>query len=238
MLFFLGACFCQLFLESDSFVAQLQIFRVVGSLIPTVKPFLEFRHILVELVKVDVGKNGTDDAALRSAAVALMQLVIFHISCVEKFTDKAKKSLILNSLAKNANHDIVVDVVKEAFNISFHKPFTSRKAILNHSQSCVTAFVGPKAMGGILKAAFINGFQQHTDNFLHQLIVDGRNTQRTELSVLFRDVCPSGRLGLVGFVFQGCNKPVNSFKAHCVDGSSVCACGHISLAGIDVLICL
>ena len=132
----------------------------------------------------------------------------------------------------------MVDIVEEAFNISLNKPFASGKAVLNHSQSRVTTSVRPKAMGGVLETVFVYGFQQHTDNFLHQLVVNGRNTQRTEFSVLLRDVCPSGRLGLVGFVFQGCNKPVNSFEAHCVDGFSVCACGHVSLAGIDILICL
>ena len=64
----------------------------------------------------------------------------------------------------------------------------------------------------------------------------GTEAQRTEFPVLFWDICPSGWLGLVGFVFQGCNKPVDSFKAHCVNGFSVCACGHIPLIGVDVLI--
>ena len=132
----------------------------------------------------------------------------------------------------------MIDIVEEAFNISLNEPFTSDEAVLNHSQSCVTTSVRPKAMGSVLKTVFIDGLQQHTDNFLYQLVVNGRDAQRTEFSILFRDICPSGWLGLVGFVFQGCNKPVDSFKAHCIDGFSVCACGHVSLTGIDILICL
>lgn len=178
----------------------------------------------------------TNDAALWRAAVALMHLVIFHISRIKKFTDKAQEAFIFDSLAEDANHDIMVDIVKEAFNVSLHKPFAPCKAILNHSQGCVTAFIGSKAVGGVLKAVFIDGFQQHTDNFLYQLVVNGRDAQRTEFSILFGNICPSGRLGLVRFVFQGCNKPVNSFKAHCVNGFPVCACGHVSLTGIDILI--
>lgn len=65
-----------------------------------------------------------------------------------------------------------------------------------------------------------------------------KNSKKRAAPPRYDDVCPSGRLGLVGFVFQGCNKPVHSFEAHCVDGFSVCACGHVSLAGIDILICL
>ena len=238
LLFFLGLRLCQLSFESDSLIAQLAVFHIDGSLVPTVKQFLVFGHMLVELVEIDIGKYGADDAALRSAAVTLMQLVIFHISCVEKFTDKAQKTLIFNSLAKDANHDIMIDIVEEAFNISFHKPLAPGKAILNHSQSRVTASIRSEAMGGVFKTVFIDGFQQHTDNFLYQLVVNGRDTQRTEFSVLFGNICPSGRLGLVGFVFQGSNEPVDSFKAHCIDGLSVCACGHVSLTGIDILICL
>ena len=165
-----------------------------------------------------------------------MHLVIFHISRIKKFTDKAQEAFIFDSLAEDANHDIMVDIVKESFNVSLHKPFAPCKAILNHSQGCVTAFIGSKAVGGVLKAVFIDGFQQHTDNFLYQLVVNGRDAQRTEFSILFGNICPSGRLGLVRFVFQGCNKPVNSFKAHCVNGFPVCACGHVSLTGIDILI--
>ena len=132
----------------------------------------------------------------------------------------------------------MIDIVKEAFNISLNKPLAPCEAILNHPQRCVTTSVRSEAMGGVLKAVFVDGFQQHMDNFLHQLVVNGRDTQRTEFSVLFGNICPPGRLGLVRFVFQGCNKPVNSLKAHCVNGVSVCACGHVSLTGIDILICL
>ena len=134
MLFFLGLCLCQLPFESDSFIAQFSVLHIDGSLVPTVKPFLEICHVLVELVEIDIGKNGTNDAALRSAAVTLMQLVIFHISCVEKFTDKAQKTLVLNPLAKNADHDIMVDIVEEAFNISLNKPLTSGEDIVTEPQ--------------------------------------------------------------------------------------------------------
>ena len=64
LLFFLRLRLCQLSFESDSLIAQLTVFHIDGSLVPTVKPFLVFGHILVELVEVDIGKNGTDDAAL------------------------------------------------------------------------------------------------------------------------------------------------------------------------------
>lgn len=61
----------------------------------------------------------------------------------------------------------MVDIVEEAFNISLNKPLTSGEAILNHPQRCVTTSVGPESMGCVLKAVFVDRFQQHTDNFLH-----------------------------------------------------------------------
>ena len=42
---------------------------------------------------------------------------------------------------------------------------------------------------------------------------------------------------LLKMCIRDSNKPVDSFKAHCVDGFSVCACGHVSLTGINILIC-
>ena len=65
LFFFLSFCLCQLPFESDSFIAQLSVFHINGSLVPTVKPFLKFCHIFVELIEIDIGKHRTDDAALR-----------------------------------------------------------------------------------------------------------------------------------------------------------------------------
>ena len=55
LLFFLRLCLCQLPFESDSLCAQLMVFHIDGSLVPTVKPFLVFSHIFVELVEIDIG---------------------------------------------------------------------------------------------------------------------------------------------------------------------------------------
>ena len=93
--------FCQLSFESDSLIAQLAVFHIDGSLVPTVKPFLKLCHIFVELVEIDIGENRTNDAALWRAAVALMHLVIFHISRIKKFTDKAQEAFIFDSLAED-----------------------------------------------------------------------------------------------------------------------------------------
>jgi len=48
-------------------------------------------------------------------------------------------------------------------------------------------------MGGTFKAASINGLQQHSDDLLYQLVVNGRDAQRTEFPVLLGDLdirCP------------------------------------------------
>ena len=155
---------------------------------------------------------------------------------IQEFSNQSQEALVLDSFTQDVDHDRMVDVVEEALYVSFNEPFASCKAILNHTQCGMTASIRSKAVRSVRKTALVYGFQQHAYNLLYQLVVDGRNAQWTQLPVLFRDVRPSRRLRLIRFVFQGLNEPVYAFHAHCVDGFSVCACGHISLIGVHVLI--
>ena len=82
----------------------------------------------------------------------------------------------------------MVDVVKEAFDISLDEPFAAGKSVLNHPQCGVATPVRPETMRGVFKAAFVDGFQQHSDNLLYQLVINGGYSQRSEFSVLFRDI--------------------------------------------------
>ena len=154
-----------------SATAQPYIFGVHCSGATLVEAQLKLCHVLVKLIQIDVRQYGTDDSALRRAAVALMHTVIFHVARVQEFPNQAQETLIFDSFAENANHDIMVNVVEEAFNISFHKPFTSNKAVLNHPQRRVTASIRAEAVRGALKTDFVNCFQQHSSDLLYQLVV-------------------------------------------------------------------
>ena len=83
-------------------------------------------------------------------------------------------------------------------------------------------------MGQIGEGGFVDGLQQHPNDFLHQLIVGGRDTQRALLRrvIFLGDVRPPSRIGLVGLVFQGFDDFVDTSHAHIVDGQSIRACGH------------
>ena len=43
---------------------------------------------------------------------------------------------------------------------------------------------------------------------------------------------------MVALVFQGFYEPVDSLQAHSINGFPVCACGHIPLVHVDILVCL
>ena len=117
-----------------------------------------------------------------------MHLVIFLISCFKEFSDKAQKALVLDSFTEYAYHDFMVNVVEKALNVPFDKPFAPGESVLNHSQCGVAAPVRPETVGGVLKTAFIDCFQQHSDDLLYQLVIYGWYSQRSEFSVLFRDI--------------------------------------------------
>ena len=69
----------------------------------------------------------------------------------------------------------------------------------------MAASLGSEAVGQIGEGGFVDGLQQHPNDFLHQLIVGGRDTQRALLRrvIFLGDVRPPSRIGLVGLVFQG-----------------------------------
>lgn len=171
--------------------AQSDIFGIVSALFASVEACFQFCHVLVELVEIYVGENRTDDAALRCSTVASVQLTIFHVSCVQKFTDETQEAFIRYFLFQNFNHDVMVNVVKEAFDVSLDKPFAPCKSVLYLSQSCVTASVGSEAVRCVFKATLIHRFEQHTYHFLHELVINGRYSQRSLFSIFLRNVCPS-----------------------------------------------
>ena len=66
----------------------------------------------------------------------------------------------------------MVDVVEKAFDVSFNEPFAPNKSVLNHSQCGVTTPVRPESVGSVFKTAFVDGFQQHSDDLLYQFVVN------------------------------------------------------------------
>ena len=59
-----------------------------------------------------------------------------------------------------------------------------------------------EAVGIVGESGFINAFQYHSDYFLHQLVIPGRNPKRTLFTAVFlRNICTPCRFWAVGAVF-------------------------------------
>ena len=100
---------------------------------------------------------------------------------------------------------------------------------LSVEKGAFVAVVGASGSGKSTLLHILASVDQPTSG---RVVVDG-----VDLSTLDPTRAALFRRRKVGFVFQGCNKPVHSFEAHCVDGFPICALRHIPLTGIDILIC-
>jgi hypothetical protein len=87
-------------------------------------------------------------------------LHFFHVTRFEEFPYEPEKPLILDALAENTNHHVMVDIIEKRFDIALDKPLTAGEAVLYLAQRRVTAFVRTETVRGIFKTAFVNGFQQ------------------------------------------------------------------------------
>ena len=66
---------------------------------------------------------------------------------------------------------MVVDVIKTAFDVPFHKPFRPCEGSFYLTQTGVTAAVWPEPVGMFGKIGFIDSLQQYPYNLLHDLVV-------------------------------------------------------------------
>ena len=163
-----------------------------------VKFLFEFFNVLVQLIQVDIRQDGRNNPALRTAAVGAVILPVLHISGVQKRPQELEKSGILDFLSNNSNQNRVVDVVKTAFDVAFDKPFCADKFVGKLGQGRVAAPSGPESMGIVREHRLINRFQYHAHYFLHQLVRESRQSQRTHFAVRFLNIGAPHRLRTVG----------------------------------------
>ena len=91
------------------------------------------------------------------------------------------------------------------------------------------AFLGSEPMGMVTECRLIDSFQNHPDNFLHQLVVRGHDAQRPEFSILLGNVLPLCRLRFIRFVPEALDNAVDPRDAHVVQRFPVNPCRHASL---------
>ena len=80
-------------------------------------------HVLVQFIKIDIGKYRTDDATLRCPVICVKIFPIFDVPCIQEFTDKPNETDIVDAFFEDSYHHIVIDVVKESLYIALNVPF-------------------------------------------------------------------------------------------------------------------
>ena len=83
-------------------------------------------------------------------------------------------------------------------------------------------------VGAFFKTALVDGFKNHLHDFLNELVLKGRNTERALLAVLLGYVNSLGRVRLITFIPQLGNDGLYAFDAHATDGLTVCAFRHVA----------
>ena len=94
----------------------------------------------------------------------------------------------------------MIDVVKAALNISLDKPNHTCEVRRNLTECSMTAFTRSETVGMTVKDRFIDRFQNHSDNFLQELVTERRDTKRAEFSVFLWDILTPNGFSPIGSV--------------------------------------
>ena len=74
------------------------------------------------VVEIDIRQNGGDNPALRRSGLRVNHRPIrFQYPSLQPFTYQVQKRRIINAQGQHLQQPLMVDVVKEALNIGFHK---------------------------------------------------------------------------------------------------------------------
>ena len=74
-------------------------------------------------MQINIRKNRGKYSTLRSTAIRLMVLPIFHISRFQELANQIYELAVLYLFRKYVQQNIVVDIVKASLNVTFNKPF-------------------------------------------------------------------------------------------------------------------
>ena len=131
-----------------------------------------FRHKLIQLVQINVCKDGADDRALRSTGVSIVVVPVLHISGFQKLPEQTNKMLVRNPLAQNGNQHMVVYIVKTALYVALNKPFCPREIFLHILECRMAAFVHAEAVGVVAEGWLIDTLQNEPHHLLYQFVVE------------------------------------------------------------------
>ena len=71
----------------------------------------------VQFVQVDIGEDGTHNAALRAPAQRSMVAPVFQIACLKEGFDEPQEAAIMELLLQDGQQDLMVETVKRSINL-------------------------------------------------------------------------------------------------------------------------
>ena len=84
--------------ETEDAPFQRHVAREWTSLTAFVEVRLHHLHVLIQLVQIDIGEQGRDNAALWRATVSASVDPIFHVACFEHSFDQTDELVVIDPL--------------------------------------------------------------------------------------------------------------------------------------------
>ena len=137
-------------------------------------------HIPVQLVEVDVGQQGADDASLWRPRRGVFEQLSFHHPSLKEALQESQDFLILDPMPKKLEELLVADRVEVGGNVSFDHPEELRFLIGypgDVAEGTDGTAVRTESKGIAAEVGLIDGFQDHPQGFLDNSVPDGRDAQ-------------------------------------------------------------
>ena len=101
---------------------QLPVFKAFCPPLPLGEGGYLVLHEHIKLMKIDIGEQWGNDPALRSAAICRVPFPPLHISSLEHHLHQCDYPFVIYLPFQNRQHFLMVDIVKEAFDVELDNP--------------------------------------------------------------------------------------------------------------------
>ncbi|HMB08017.1 MAG TPA: recombinase family protein, partial [Isosphaeraceae bacterium] len=176
---------------------------------------------------------GRDHTALRDSAVGGVEPPVLKVSRFEEVTDETQETVIVDFRPENPQDDRVIDLVEARADISLDEPFRPRTSADDLPKCGVTPSSRSESVRTVAELRLVVGFQDGPDHFLEKFVRPAWHPQRSQFSVLLRDVGPPHRLPPVAFLSHGVDDFINLRERHPVHGLLGCSPRHRAIVGIE-----
>ena len=165
-----------------------------------------------------------------------MVFPVLQVPGFEHVTDQPEKPLIVDFLRQDPGHYLVVQRPEAVGDVTLDKPRGPDPGIADLPQRGVASAAFPEPVGLVREPRLVIRLQEQAHHLADQLVGPRRQSQGTELPVLFRDIDAAGRGEPVPLVPHQLDDLVDLPLGHAVGGFLAGARRHRPLVGVDVAV--